>query len=246
LLLGAGGVVVTAEVLTSAGYFDSGREDPNKLGDVTPQKTTAPESDTVTDEERQQLGWVHRRAVEIFIDRPGFGMRRLPLYVEDLVTDPKSLAARGDTKRTSIAPPIVVPAEAGKPVHHGVQETTNQWKLGIASAKDPKQRWTVRQVQLVGLVKHPQPVVYLTDKLPDMTEAKDVPMREPDTFETEALASFRGGENLKIEKRGDEIRMMGTIYAGASCVKCHEEKGKLLGAFTYRLERVPVEKRDLP
>src|SRR5258708_7120076 len=43
-----------------------------------------------TDEEAKSLAWMHRNTVEIFIDRPGFGVRRLVMPLEDVVKSPKT------------------------------------------------------------------------------------------------------------------------------------------------------------
>jgi hypothetical protein len=69
---------------------------------------------------------------------------------------------------------------------------------------------------------------------------KDGPTRELDTFEKSALEALRGGEAISAEKRGRELWALGPIYAGRRCVACHD-KGQMLGAFSYRLERGPAE-----
>ena len=91
----------------------------------------------------------------------------------------------------------------------------------------------LRQVQLVGLIENPDPVVYLTEHIPGMKEAKKVPTRELDAFEKRALNSLRAPDFLKVERHGKELRMLGPIYAGERCSTCHEQQGQLLGAFTY-------------
>jgi hypothetical protein len=202
---------------------------------AAPAPTMTP-ADPLTDAEKAGVQRLHRNAVEIFIDRPGFGIRRMPLPVEDLITAPKSSSPKEGDKKA----PELPPAKPAEP-HFAVKDTVDQWGLGRIPTDDKKEQWKVGKIQLVGLVKNPKPVVYVTEKMPDMKEAKDVPTRELDTFETAALEKLRGGENLFAEKRGKEIRVVGPIYAGARCVKCHEQKGQLLGAFSYTLERVPAD-----
>ena len=85
-------------------------------------------------------------------------------------------------------------------------------------------------MQLVGLIKNPKPVVYLTDKIPDMKEAKEakeVPTRELDAFEKAALETIKGGESLKAEKHDKSMGVLGPIFAGQRCVKCHETEGPI-------------------
>jgi hypothetical protein len=237
----AGAAVVTGDVLYSAGYFDSGRGDPGQEAEV---KTT-PLPPVLTEQEKQGAAWMHRNTVEIFIARPGFGLRRMPLSVEEFVTWPKSLSQNdAENKRPRFGMPFVYefekPGEKPKTVHYPVRDLVGGWGFDRIQTEDQKEQWQLRTVHLVGLVKNPEPTVYLTDKVPDMKEAKDVPTRELDAFEKAALETIKGGEDLAIEKRGKELRMLGPIYAGNACVKCHEQKGRLLGAFTYALDRVPV------
>jgi hypothetical protein len=208
---------------------------------------TPPPSEPLTDAETASLKRLHRNAVEIFIDRPGFGVRRLVLPLEDVVNSPKS---KKETPEGEKGPQDGTPvrgkeadkaAKVLKETHFSVQDQLEKWGLGAIPAEDKKEQWKLRKLQLVGLVKHKDPVVYEAEKVPDMKEAKDVPTRELDTFEKTALEALRGGDNLKAEKRAKDMRVLAPIYAGARCAICHEKKGELLGAFSYQLERVPVE-----
>jgi hypothetical protein len=239
----AGAVVVSGDLLMSAGYLNSGRVDPNK-----PILVTQPPGPLAVSE-TERLSWLHHNAVGTFVAGPGFGMARMPVYIDDLLARPKSLSDSDvASKDVQIGRPLFIsePEAGAKPmnVHHAVQKNIGQWGMDGIWAEDKAERWKVRKLYLVGLVKNPDPVVYLTDEVPNMKEPKDVPTRELDAFEKLALEALRGGDNLKVEKRGKEIRMMGPIYAGNSCVKCHDHKGQLLGAFTYYLELVPVEKPE--
>jgi hypothetical protein len=66
--------------------------------------------------------------------------------------------------------------------------------------------------------------------------------RELDAFEKQALDALQSGDNLKVERHGAEMRVMGPIYVGKQCQACHDKPGELLGAFTYVLQREPVKK----
>jgi hypothetical protein len=208
---------------------------------------TAPPSEPLTATETAGLKRLHRNAVEIFIDRPGFGVRRLILPLEDVVNSPKSKKETPGVEQVPQDGPRVRGKETDKPAkilkdnHYSVQDQLEQLGIAVFPAEDKKEQWKVRKLQLVGLVKHKDPVVYQTEKMPDMKEAKEVPTRELDAFEKSALDALRGGDNLKADKHGKDLRVLAPIYAGARCVICHEKKGELLGAFSYQLERVPVD-----
>jgi hypothetical protein len=105
-------------------------------------------------------------------------------------------------------------------------------------------------LQLVGLVVHDQPVVYLSDNLPNMDEVRKAPTRPLDEFEEAALAELRRGEDFQICRMSDSLRMLGAIRATKQCVNCHDcERGDLLDAFTYLFRGTgPKEevRRDAP
>lgn len=106
---------------------------------------------------------------------------------------------------------------------------------GFAKESGLKGDWTADRIDLIGLVVHPEPVVYLTDRLPTMTEARTAKTRKPDAFEADALAKFRAGGDLVT---GDGGRMVGSIRSANQCVECHGgNRGDLLGAFSYRLRK---------
>jgi hypothetical protein len=210
-----------------------------------PKPTGAPKetpSDPVTEQERKQMVALHRTTVEVFVDRPGFGVRRMMPTYEDVINAPKPL--QSDDKGSIIVPekPKADPEKPAKDKdsHFTFQDTIQKQVRGYpASATE---QWTVRKVQLVGLAKNPKPVVYDADKVPGMKGVKDIPTREPDAFEKRALEALQSGENLNVERHGTELRVMGPIYAGKQCLACHDKPGELLGAFTYVLEREAVKK----
>ncbi len=165
---------------------------------------------------------LHRTTVEIFIDRPNFGKRRMILPLQDVVTAPKVEPKKDAPEKDPPAPKADAEQPAKKP-HYPVEPTTEDGKsdtfLGALRSQfatdDKKEVLKIRKVQLIGLVMHKEPVVYDTDKMPDMKEPKEVPTRALDEFEKKALEAIRGGDNLKAEKRTNkEIRMVGAIYAG--------------------------------
>lgn len=96
--------------------------------------------------------------------------------------------------------------------------------------------WNVARVYLVGLVVHPEPVVYLTDTLPTMEKVKDTPTRELDAFEIAGVAALRSGEDYFHRGDDKQLRLLGSIRATKQCCECHGcQRGQLLGAFSYYL-----------
>lgn len=205
-----------------------------------------PTAEAVTDKEKLALRGLHYNAVEIFVDRPGFGMRRMMLNLNDLLTGPKSLAELNAKPRQpgpeKPDPEKPDPKAEKKPSHYAVQDLLIEGHYGRFATDDGKEAWQLRKLHLVGLVKHDEPVVYLADSNPKKREdkpkaEKDIPTREVNAFEKAALAAIRNGEPMLAEKSGKNLRMLAPIFAGKRCVACHDQ-GTLLGGFTYELERV--------
>jgi hypothetical protein len=104
----------------------------------------------------------------------------------------------------------------------------------------PKERWRLRRLELVSLLKFPAPAVYLSENLPRMDELREAPTRPLDPFERGALLALRRGEDLVVRQDGERLRVLGSIRAAKQCLDCHEvERGTLLGAFSYKLRRAP-------
>ncbi|MBI1311502.1 hypothetical protein GC176_09360 [bacterium] len=99
-----------------------------------------------------------------------------------------------------------------------------------------RQRLQVTRLELVSLLKFETPRVYVSDFLPDLEQLQDVPTRELDAFEEAALPKLRTEQDIIVEEQSHEIRMLGSLRAGESCLKCHSvRRGELLGAFSYRI-----------
>jgi hypothetical protein len=106
-------------------------------------------------------------------------------------------------------------------------------------------RWRIHHVQLVGILSHEVPVVYLTDKLPSMEQVRQGKTRALDYFEEAALPSLRDGEDLYVVSKNDTLRMLGALRATKVCQKCHDAQiGDLLGAFSYTLRPASQEKKE--
>lgn len=101
-------------------------------------------------------------------------------------------------------------------------------------------RWRIERLELVSLLKHEEPAVYVSQNLPRMDELREAPTRPLDGFEQRALVGLRRGEDLQVEYFRDHLRMLGPLYALDECRRCHSaEKGELLGAFSYVLRPAP-------
>jgi len=206
---------------------------------VVAGETGEPVEGKLTEKEKKALGRLHHQAVEVFVDRPGFGVRRLEINLDDLLYRPKVIAEADKTLKIIKNQPEAKPG--GKPAHFAVEDLLVKG-VGRFPTEDGTGMWQVRDIHLVGLVKHAEPVVYLVDGNPKDRDGKpkdpkEIPTRALDPFEVEALHAIREGEKWKAVKRSQEMRLLAPIYAGKRCAACHQE-GILLGGFTYELERV--------
>jgi hypothetical protein len=191
-----------------------------------------PAAEAPTKAEMAGLTSLHRQAVMLFIDRNGFGFSRMIPQLTDVLGPPKSQGDASSARSVGPDPMAIRADKDGKDAHFSFARA-----VGRASFVPPPagKAWVVKDIQLVGLVKHPDPVVYVTGGT-DMIKGKDVKTRRPDAFEAKALEVIRGGgELVQAEKRGDTLRAVSGVYAGRQCSKCHERPGEMLGAFTYRL-----------
>jgi hypothetical protein len=117
------------------------------------------------------------------------------------------------------------------------------WKRAAGPAKESKETWLVRRLELVSLLKHESPVAYVDDHLPRMQALRreDVKVRELNDFEGRALKGLENGKGVLAEATANRIRMLGAIRATKQCLKCHDaQRGDLLGAFSYELQREPL------
>jgi hypothetical protein len=111
--------------------------------------------------------------------------------------------------------------------------------------KPPKEKWAVGRLELVSLLKHERPAVYVSTELPRMEQLKKAKTRPLDEFEAEALKRLQKGEDVVADAAVNQIRLVGSLRAAEQCRECHSvSRGALLGAFTYELQRVPPRKTD--
>src|SRR5262249_51591127 len=60
----------------------------------------------------------------------------------------------------------------------------------------PKERWALKRLELVSLLKHERPVVYVSAQLPRMEDLKNAPTRDLDGFEAAGLKQLEAGEEI--------------------------------------------------
>lgn len=101
-------------------------------------------------------------------------------------------------------------------------------------------KWQLDTLELVSLLKHAEPMAYVSRELPRMDKLREVPVRPLTDHERTMLDGLRRGEDLQVLSIPDRIRMLGAIRAAEQCLQCHEvARGTLLGAFSYKLRLVP-------
>lgn len=101
----------------------------------------------------------------------------------------------------------------------------------------PDRHWVLKSLQLVSLLKHDRPQVYVSKQLPNM-QSPGTNVRNLNPFERRSLQELYAGEDLCIEGRENQVRMLGSLRAIRQCLDCHTvDRGELLGAFSYELVR---------
>jgi hypothetical protein len=102
-----------------------------------------------------------------------------------------------------------------------------------------KSQWQVTRLELVSLLRHADPMVYVSKELPNMQKLAGVSTRSLTSFEAEALPQLHRDEDVVISKDLNQIKMLGSLRAGENCLQCHSvRRGELLGAFSYEISRV--------
>jgi hypothetical protein len=193
---------------------------------------------------------LHEEAFRQFTSATGFGVARFP-YI-DLATYDTRRAEATRLPWTFVSPSrralhdrvtasFASRNQLGNVVT--VDETTGFLAHHVELSPEQRQggkRVRLERLDLVSLLLHKDPVVYVSDQLPDMEKLRDAPTRELDEFEEDALAQLRGPKDLVFERTpsgdGTRVRMLGAVRAAKSCLVCHEtQRGALLGAFSYKL-----------
>ena len=102
--------------------------------------------------------------------------------------------------------------DAGDVVGHGDSpqaELNGLFGKPVSCATKPEpsdvqlaRNWEVKSLDLVGLLMHDRPVVYVSEKL-EMSKLKAAPTRKLDSFEVSALAQLQAGKELFAQPGGN-------------------------------------------
>lgn len=89
----------------------------------------------------------------------------------------------------------------------------------------------VRRVELVGLLRNPEPVGCVTDRLPTTGDVSGAPTARWMSSRA-GLDAVRRGEDVIAARTQEVVRATGAIRRVKQCIDCHGgERGDLLGAF---------------
>ena len=192
-------------------------------------------------EHKARLQLLHDQTTMVFIKQPGVGAPRMGRWSRpdyDIVHAQKPDYTKNPHRDVPewFQPPDETPLDKEIRMFRG--NFKNQVKqLSRDIIFEPLQ---FRQVQLVGLARPANPVVYETDDVTMGTEMTNVSTRPLDAFETWGLKKLKTGEDLYIAKLNTgKLRILGPIYAGAMCIGCHSQPGEMLGAFSYTFDVGP-------
>ncbi len=196
------------------------------------------------------LARLHQKALQRFYSDPRNGYSRMPVVYDKVVKPwPELWWSPGDLERPETTKPgkDLVDIHAGSVrdfLSPAAIPPKNQ-PVGIvtlvavkeAGPKEKVKNWEAKSVDLVGLLKHDQPIVYISEGIPDMDELKKLPTRPLDLFEMLGLESLQKGEELFSRSQDGVVRLLGAVRAKTDCLSCHTTKkeGDLLGAFSYTL-----------
>lgn len=119
---------------------------------------------------------------------------------------------------------------------HGPTQLDNE-----ISAENPgdESNWQLTRLELVSLLKHDEPRVYIAETIPLMNELDSLPHRSLNEFEAQALPQLATEKDTVIDEFAGGAKMLGAVRAGNDCLQCHTgPRGKLLGAFSYEFRLV--------
>ncbi|MBM81946.1 MAG: hypothetical protein CMJ78_15340 [Planctomycetaceae bacterium] len=172
------------------------------------------------------LKLIHRAFVEKFELQNALGIKR-----ESYFPGPSNAPILG----TSFNTPSLSPDELAKTAHQAIEGPV----LAKVAESYEQQEWKVVSSDLVGLLTHDEPVVYLTDDSFTLEDLADIETRDLTVFEKSSLVKLLDGKEIVTDRENEDILMLGAIRASnEKCVDCHDvEIGDLLGAFTYRLKQ---------
>jgi len=210
---------------------------------------------------RYELEAIHENWTQLFVNSPGFGVtrgNRLPALRLARRQDREPVPPQPGPRADPVWSPGEwerLPAGEEPPLTKMFEESVADFvnPRGFGFVKDRRhvagfeshrfsqlpaaaRRWTVQTLDLVSLLLHEEPAVYVSDHLPRMDQARGMPTRPLDNFEASGLAAVRAGDDPFISRSGGVVRMLGGVRSVRQCVACHGgERGDLLGAFSYTI-----------
>ncbi|HZZ81759.1 MAG TPA: hypothetical protein VFE62_24875 [Gemmataceae bacterium] len=190
---------------------------------------------------------MHADAYNRFINQPGMGMSRMLPTLSVMPREWKM--PQWTSEELAKEQPPIAGAKDLSLIHRlslknfGSDYKTDdeRWQAMVneANSKEMKKQnlWEIKSLDLVGLVVHESPLVYVSEKLPDMKDLKNRPTRELDVFESEGIEELMNGKQIYMRQKEGTIRVLGPIHAAKACLKCHSDakEGAMLGAFSYTL-----------
>jgi hypothetical protein len=192
---------------------------------------------------RFMVNQLHADAVDHFINTRGMGFARMGPTVRLVQREWKTPWFSQDelAKETPVSP-----TKDFDLIHRGsiklfTDSNTVPPKERVTWNADEKAKkeklWEIKSLDLVGVAMHDMPVVYLSEKIPEMKNLSTKPTRPLDYFELAGLEHLLKGNAIYVRSKDDTLRVLGPIHAGKACLKCHHEskEGDLLGAFSYTI-----------
>ena len=204
---------------------------------------------------------LHEDRVREFVSAPGFGIARLPSPTYWLRPRPRGATPEQESEWPSTAheavpesTPIPDASQALSHFHRDglldflnvpgfgyVKDRTRVAGFqphGFTRAPAVGSPWKVDRIELVSLLIHAEPTVYMTVTLPTMEGVREFPTRPLDDFEASGLKLLRAGDDMTSVTGPNTLRAFGSIRSTKQCVSCHGgRRGDLLGAFSYTLRR---------
>ncbi len=120
----------------------------------------------------------------------------------------------------------------------GSDMVKSYWRPELKSSGPGKPGWKLNRLELVGMLLHDQPRVYVSDQLPDMEKLDAYKTRDMNAFEKKAIKKILEGESTVVKATNSRIQMVGALWATKNCLQCHRAKsGDVLGAFSYEILR---------
>lgn len=212
-----------------------------------------------------QLKRLHENALQAFINSEGFGKTRVSYVFEwqleegsrtDLIPqpgerlsaewffDPLANPTTGDSSmKTSLS---ALHGESTldflNPGGFGYVKDRKQVAgfqgHGFSAEPEPARPEKLVSIELIGLVVHDEPVVYISQYLPNMKALGQSPTRMLDEFETAGLQALKDGKHMYAQDFLPGTRAVGAIRATNQCITCHNvQRGDLLGAFSYTFRK---------